>query len=107
MGSVVREYRDSASILSAMISVVEVVQREEKHAIFRISGDYLGIAPQGCMEQDRVCLLKGSRYPVILRKEGDCYIHVGACIIPGLMDGEAIGLARSSGGGVVGDFVIQ
>jgi len=107
VGSVVREYRDSVSILSAMISVVEVVQREEKHAIFRISGDYLGIALQGCMEQDRICLLKGSRYPVILRKEGDCYVHVGACIIPGLMDGEAIGLAGSSGGGVVGDFVIQ
>lgn len=106
VGSVVREYRGS-SILSAMISVIEVAHRQDKHTIFRISKDYLGIAPWGCARQDKVCILQGSKYPVILRKEADHYVHVGTCIVPGLMDGEAIGLARSGRGGNIQRFSIR
>ncbi|KAH7330516.1 heterokaryon incompatibility protein-domain-containing protein [Rhexocercosporidium sp. MPI-PUGE-AT-0058] len=107
VGSVVREYQDSPSILSAMISVIEVVHRQAKHSIFRISKDYLGIAPQGCVENDRVCILQGSKYPVVLRKEGDQYVLIGTCIVPGLMDGEAIGLAKSGRGDNMQRFAIR
>lgn len=83
MGSVLRKYLDLPFILSAMIAVVDVVHRQEKHTIFRISKYYLGIEPPGCMERDRVCILQGSRYPVVLRKEGDHYVHIGTRIVPG------------------------
>ncbi|RSM18298.1 hypothetical protein CDV31_002817 [Fusarium ambrosium] len=49
---------------------------------------YLGLGPKGAVPGDVVAILKGSSTPVILRKSGDHFKHVGASFILGLVDGE-------------------
>ncbi|KAF4974993.1 hypothetical protein FZEAL_8177 [Fusarium zealandicum] len=49
---------------------------------------YLGLGPKGIVPGDVVTMLKGSCIPVVLRKSGDDFIHVGTSFILGLMDGE-------------------
>ncbi|KAM0434001.1 hypothetical protein ACHAPT_003945 [Fusarium lateritium] len=49
---------------------------------------YLGLGPKGAVPGDLVVILKGSDAPVILRRGGDHFKHVGASFILGLVDGE-------------------
>ncbi|RTE83704.1 hypothetical protein BHE90_001763 [Fusarium euwallaceae] len=49
---------------------------------------YLGLGPKGAVPGDIVAILTGSSAPVILRKSGDHFKHVGASFILGLVDGE-------------------
>lgn len=57
---------------------------------------YIGIFPPRLEKGDIVCILKGCSTPVLLRKVSDHYEHVGTCFVPGLMDGEAAGLVKTS-----------
>ena len=50
---------------------------------------YIGMFPPRVVEDDIVCILKGSSVPTVLRKVGSHYIHVGTCFVAGLMNGEA------------------
>ncbi|KAF2676226.1 hypothetical protein K458DRAFT_424846 [Lentithecium fluviatile CBS 122367] len=50
---------------------------------------FVGLFPPLVQKNDIICILKGCPSPVVLRKKADCYIHVGLCYIPGLMEGEA------------------
>ncbi|PMD62552.1 HET-domain-containing protein [Hyaloscypha bicolor E] len=68
----------------------------ENWAIVETSCGYLGMAPKGTLKGDFVCILKGSNYPMILRKSGGFYIHVGTSYIEGFMEGEAIDLVKSN-----------
>ncbi|KAH7165242.1 heterokaryon incompatibility protein-domain-containing protein [Dactylonectria macrodidyma] len=52
---------------------------------------YLGLGPKQTMPGDLVVVLKGSDVPVILRKDGCHFLHVGTSFILGLMDGELSG----------------
>ena len=63
---------------------------EHLERIFQTKGQYFGVALEGSLPGDQVCVLIGSNLPVILRKVGDRYIHVGPCFVLGLMDGEAM-----------------
>ncbi|RSL62612.1 hypothetical protein CEP54_005585 [Fusarium duplospermum] len=49
---------------------------------------YLGLGPKGAVPGDVVAILKGSDAPMILRRSGDHFKHVGASFILGLLDGE-------------------
>jgi hypothetical protein len=49
----------------------------------------VGLFPPLTQKDDNICILKGFSLPVVLRKDGDHYIHIGACFIPGLTQGEA------------------
>lgn len=57
--------------------------------LFRSSGGYLGRGPFSVKPGDQVCVLKGCNVPVLLRKEGSHYVHVGPWFVLGFMDGEA------------------
>ncbi|KAJ4323634.1 hypothetical protein N0V84_004242 [Fusarium piperis] len=52
---------------------------------------YLGLGPKGAVPGDVVAILKGSDAPMILRRSGDHFNHVGASFILGLVDGELSG----------------
>ncbi|KAK3311799.1 hypothetical protein B0H66DRAFT_621392 [Apodospora peruviana] len=49
----------------------------------------LGLSPKWTNPGDIVCVTKGSSYPVILRRSGNSWVHVGVCWVLGLMNGEA------------------
>ena len=51
---------------------------------------YLALVPEEASEGDRVAVLHGCNFPVLLRPAGDMFRYVGECYVDGLMDGEAI-----------------
>jgi len=55
------------------------------------SNGYFGLGPLMAQPGDVIFVLKGSHLPVVLRKDGQHWVHVGCCFIIGLMNGEAAG----------------
>jgi len=51
---------------------------------------WIGLALEETQEGDFVCVLRGCRVPVVLRKEGDHFLFVGDSYVHGLMDGLAM-----------------
>jgi hypothetical protein len=49
---------------------------------------YMGLAPYTAEPGDKVCLLKGAQFPIILRPDEDYWHLVGESYIHGIMDGE-------------------
>lgn len=56
---------------------------------------YIGIFPPLVEQDDIIWVLNGSAVPVVLRKVGEYYVHVGTCFVPGLMQGEAADLIKT------------
>jgi hypothetical protein len=50
----------------------------------------LGLAPRVAQSGDLICILHGSKVPVLLRKSGKCYLVVGQCYFEGYMYGELV-----------------
>jgi hypothetical protein len=48
------------------------------------------MAPEAAQEGDKVAVLYGCNFPVILRPCGDLFKYVGECYVDGLLGGEAI-----------------
>jgi len=63
--------------------------------LFQTLEGYLGMAPPKCEVGDLVCVFSDCSIPVLLRREGNHYVHVGPCYVLGLMDGEAAQLVRN------------
>jgi hypothetical protein len=63
--------------------------------LFESVDGYMGLCPKGSLPDDLVCVLCGSRVPVILRKIGDHYVHVGASFVEGLMEGEVMSMVEA------------
>ncbi|KAK7211997.1 hypothetical protein V2G26_019175 [Clonostachys chloroleuca] len=63
---------------------------------FTVKG-YMGLAPLTAQVGDKVCLLKGAQFPIILRPNGDHWIVVGESYIHGIMDGEGCDEMTSGG----------
>ncbi|UPK95044.1 hypothetical protein LCI18_005979 [Fusarium solani-melongenae] len=87
--------------------VGEAWQRMELHLIRLITNwrliattsGYLGLAPRGTAVGDRLCVLKGSDVPVLLRRTNlGSYTVVGTTFMEGLMDGEAAELEQARKG---------
>jgi len=55
---------------------------------FLTSERRLGMCLPETRNNDIVCVLKGSEYPIILRRSSEGYINVGKCFVFGMMDGE-------------------
>jgi hypothetical protein len=58
---------------------------------------YFGLAPLNTRQGDIICVLSGYSAPVVLRKENDQILFVGACFLVGLMSGEAKELMETRG----------
>jgi hypothetical protein len=54
------------------------------------SKGYLGLVPEEASDGDKVAVLHGCNFPVLLRPAGDAFQYIGECYIDVLMDGEAI-----------------
>jgi hypothetical protein len=84
-------------------TVTEKLRRYEIHlyrvwSLFRLfttNKNYIGWAPPGVQCGDLVCVLSPSKYPVILRQQGNHYVLVGICFVYGLMYGEAAEMVRN------------
>lgn len=50
---------------------------------------YPGCGPHNTQKRDLICISPQIRVPVTLRKAGPHYHFVSACMVMGLMDGEA------------------
>jgi Heterokaryon incompatibility protein (HET) len=62
------------------------------YRVAEIESQYLALIPrvEPLEGNEHVCIVQGCNVPVVLRRVGDHYIHIGACYVAGLMDGEAI-----------------
>ncbi|KAI4653184.1 uncharacterized protein J4E79_008697 [Alternaria viburni] len=58
----------------------------------------VGIGPRCMQPGDVVVVLRGGRWPFIMRKKGDDYWLLGAAYVHGIMDGEVVQLHNARGG---------
>lgn len=58
--------------------------------LFVTSSGKLGLGPLTMQENDNVCILFGSSWPVVLRRFGRDYRVIGVCYLEGSMYGEAV-----------------
>jgi hypothetical protein len=70
-----------------------VLHASKKRHFYTKSG-YIGFGHRGLERGDLVCILQGSRLPIILRKAENHFIHVCTCFVLGLMDGEVVELLK-------------
>jgi hypothetical protein len=84
-----RDPEDLPRFLTSCEQVLCAIVRMKSWAFFDTKDGYLGLAPNGTLPGDLVCVLKGCGVPVVLRKSGNQYLHVGTCFVLGLMEGEA------------------
>ncbi|RTE83193.1 hypothetical protein BHE90_002270 [Fusarium euwallaceae] len=76
-----------------------LIKLEKTWRLVDTTSGYLGLAPRGTIVGDRLCVLKGSDVPVLLRRTDlDSYIVVGTTFVEGLMDGEAAELEQAGKG---------
>jgi len=49
----------------------------------------MGLGPHNAERGDKICILNGGQFPIILRQEYDSWLVVGESYVHGIMDGEA------------------
>lgn len=77
----------------ARLIVVDISWQRDTWGFIETTGGYLGIAPSRSMPGDRLCVLQGANFPVVLRKAKDAhFIVVGTASVLGLMNGESASL---------------
>jgi hypothetical protein len=60
-----------------------------RHVFISTSG-FMGQVPDTACEGDEIAILFGTRYPYVIRRDGDQYLLIGPCYVLGLMEGEAM-----------------
>ena len=90
-----------ALVVKFVLRVQEVVLN--RRLINTVSGR-LGLAPEMAKKRDLVCILFGCSVPIVLRQQKDAgtgeeyFQLIGECYIHGIMEGEALELARRRSG---------
>jgi hypothetical protein len=79
----VEKHKTTLSMLEKTVRVLSY------YRLFHTSNGYLGVAPRNLLPGDLVCAVQNCSFPILLRKEQSHYVHVGACFVLGLMNGEA------------------
>jgi hypothetical protein len=79
---------------------------ESECAVFWTSEGYIGLSSNAVRAGDKVSVLNTLSTPTVLRKKASHHMHVGACFVVGLMDGEAAGLIEE-GKLCIQDFEIR
>ena len=62
---------------------------KERHHLFHTRTGYIGSSRNGVQAGDMIGVIQGCPAPVLLRKRGAQYVHLGTCYVVGLMNGEA------------------
>jgi len=92
-------YNAQSSLVSEYVERVQAVVWSRRMMI-TAAKRLLGLVPKKSREGDLLCILHGCSVPVILRKrrefvDGDLYELVGECFVYGIMDGEALTIAKN------------
>ena len=95
MHSIFGERPNSRSILNNIVdfaffpdSEVMISACTIQRLLFTTEKGCIGLAPYTAEVGDKVCLLKGAQFPIILRSEKKHWVLVGESYIHGIMDGE-------------------
>lgn len=88
-----------ASMLSASLMM-------NRRRLFIGSSNVAGLAPWDAEPGDKLCILLGCRFPVVLRRQGDHHVLIGEAYVDGMMDGQAM-QALKDGKFVLDDFEIH
>lgn len=83
-----RDPEDVPSFRTSCEKLIADIVRMPSWGFFDTNDGHLGLAPKGTLPGDSVCVLKGCGVPVVLRKSGNQYLHVGTCFVLGFMEGE-------------------
>ncbi|OIW29050.1 HET-domain-containing protein [Coniochaeta ligniaria NRRL 30616] len=75
--------------------IFDMTLLRKRWRFFETESGLVGLGPLNAKPGDRVCILHGSSFPVVIRHEGSTLSHVGICFVIGLMRGEAAELRRS------------
>jgi len=67
-----------------------IVERFRKLVIFETKNGYLGRSASKPSPGDRVYILSGCDYPVLIQRSKTQYANVGLCFVNGVMYGEAV-----------------
>lgn len=80
------------TISQQMALVASFTENLVNYRVAEIGNQYLALVPREMQigREDYVCIVHGCNVPVILRRVENHFIHVGACFVAGLMDGEAV-----------------
>ena len=84
-----------SAIERAATVILRTMSPNHKMLMSLTTRGFIGNFPTKVEKGDLVGILKGCSWPVVLRKLDGFYIHIGHCLIPGLMDGEATEFLKS------------
>jgi hypothetical protein len=78
----------SADVSFAFEQSIQIMQSGRR--LITTTNGYIGLAPSGVREGDRVCVLLGCHMPLVLRPVNDQFHVIGDVYLHGVMHGEAI-----------------
>jgi hypothetical protein len=85
----------AASATNDRIAVLgHVSNYSDDCGVFCTLDGYLGMSSSKVQNGDKVCFLNSCPFPVVLREYDSHCVHVGPCIVVGLMNGEAAQLVK-------------
>jgi hypothetical protein len=61
-----------------------------RRTILALEEHTLGLGPPNTEPGDVICILHGSKLPIVLRRQGDRWRLIGQCYVDGIMFGEAV-----------------
>jgi hypothetical protein len=63
--------------------------------IIMSSTGYIRLSPESAQPGDILAILHGCKFPVVLRRHGNCYRVIGECYLHGFMDGEVLDMVKA------------
>jgi len=86
LGSIIAETYDENAIRE---EVGRIYALGYDWTIFETRDGYLALCPRYTLPGDILCIVHGCNNPIVLRKSGNHFVHIGASFVPGLMAGES------------------
>jgi hypothetical protein len=74
----------------AILEALEDTKKAAESTFITTERGHLGSTAVAVAEGDRVCVILGCSYPVLLRPDGDHFRVVGECYVDGYMEGQGI-----------------
>ncbi|KAK5746941.1 hypothetical protein LTR17_000572 [Elasticomyces elasticus] len=88
-----REVGRGTDVHGARTSAIAFVGYSQTRGVlecFAMSNGFVGMASVGVLDGDTVALLKGCKYPVVLRNHGADWKFVGICLVHGIDHGQLL-----------------
>jgi hypothetical protein len=72
----------------------QVTRTCHRRTILALEERTMALGPPNTEPGDVVCILHGSKLPIVLRCQGDKWRFIGQCYVDGIMFGEAVAWAE-------------